>query len=158
MIMSFENAWKRIIPLEKEKLLQMFVSKDRDKFADEMLTETIEKIIGWRCRIMLPNVNEFIKGMGRILELSNNKTALQAHLAKTEISAVELGKDLLGKKLSERTANKAFYVTKQMNMTLMQQEICLQNIKTSEQDFAVMKKQKGNEIAAYEKELNNLLQ
>ncbi len=146
------------IALEKEKLLQMFVSKDRNKFADEMLTETIEKIIGWRCRIMLPSVNEFIKGIGRVLELSNDKTALEAHLAKPKISAVEIGKDLLGKKLSEHAANKAFYVTKQMNMTLMQQELCLRNMKAGEQDFAVRKRQKDAEIAAYEKELNILLQ
>ena len=145
------------IALEKEKLLQMFASEDREKFADDMLTEIIEKTVCWRCRIMLPNAEEFIKGIGRILELSNDKAALQAHLAKTEVNAVEMGKKLLGKELSEHAANKALYVTKQMNMTLMQQEMCLQNMKVSEQNYAERKKQTDAEIAAYKRSLEDML-
>lgn len=142
------------IELEKEKLLQMFVSEDRNKFADEMLIEIIEKIVCWRSRIMLPNAEEFIKGIGRVLELCNNETALQAHLAKAEVDAVEMGKKLLGKEISEHAANKALYVTKQMNMTLLQQEMCLQNMKASEHNYAEMKKQTDTEIAEYKRELN----
>ena len=145
------------IELEKEKLLQMFVSEDRNKFADEMLTEIIEKIVCWRCRIMLPSAEEFIKGIGRVLELCNNETALQAHLAKTEVDAVEMGKKLLGKEISEHAANKALYVTKQMNMTLLQQEMCLQNMKASEKNYAMKKKQTDAEIAAYKRELDAML-
>lgn len=145
------------IELEKEKLLQMFVSEDRNRFADEMLTEIIEKIVCWRCRIMLPSAEEFIKGIGRVLELCNNETALQAHLAKTEVDAVEMGKKLLGKEISEHAANKALYVTKQMNMTLLQQEMCLHNMKASEKNYAMKKKQTDAEIAAYKRELDNML-
>lgn len=145
------------IALEKEKLLQMFVSEDRNKFADDMLIEIIEKIVCWRSRIMLPNAEEFIKGIGRVLELSNDETALQAHLAKTEVNAVEMGKELLGRELTEHAANKALYVTKQMNMTLMQQEMCLQNMKTSEQNYAAKKKQTDSEIEAYKRELDSML-
>ena len=75
------------------------------------------------------------------MELCNNETALQAHLAKTEVDAVEMGKKLLGKEISEHAANKALYVTKQMNMTLLQQEMCLQNMKASEKNYAMKKKQ-----------------
>jgi hypothetical protein len=145
------------IELEKEKLLQMFVSKDRNKFADDMLTEIIEKVVSWRARIMLPNAEEFIKGIGRVLELSNNKDALQAHLAKTEINAVEMGGKLLGKKISKHAASKALYVTKQMNMTLMQQEMCLRNMEANEQNYAARKKETDAEISAYKKELDVML-
>lgn len=144
------------IALEKEKLLEMFVSKNRNQFADEMITEIIEKVVCWRSRIILPSYEEFSKGIDRVLAFDDN-AALAAHLSKTEVNAVEMGKKLLGKELSEHAANKAFYVTKQMNTTLMQQEMCLQNMKTSEQNYAERKKQSDAEIAAYKKELDAML-
>ena len=58
---------------------------------------------------------------------------------------------------SVNAANKALYVTKQMNMTLMQQEMCLQNMKTSEQNYAAKKKQTDSEIEAYKRELDSML-
>ena len=144
------------IALEKEKLLQMFVSKDREQFADEMLTEIIEKVVCWRSRIILPSYEEFSRGIDRVLALSNDQAKLEAHLAKTEIDAVEMGKKLLGRELSEHAAGKALYVTKQMNTTLMQQEISLQSIKASEQEYAAKKKQTEAIKAAYKKELEEL--
>lgn len=128
------------IALEKEKLLQMFVSKDREQFADEMLTEIIEKVVCWRSRIILPSYEEFSKGIDRVLAF-DDKAALAAHLVKTEVNAVEMGKKLLGRELSEHAARKSLYVTKQMNTTLMQQEVSLQNLKTNEQEYAAKKKQ-----------------
>ena len=145
------------IALEKEKLLQMFVSKDRNKFADDMLTEIIEKVVCWRCRIVIPSAEEFIKGIGRVLALSDDKAALQAHLAKTEVDTVEMGKKLLGREVSKHAANKAFYVTKQMNMTLAQNEISMQNMKESEEVYFEKKKRAEAEIATYKKELDDLL-
>ena len=130
------------IALEKEKLLQMFVSKDRNQFADEMLTEIIENVVCWRSRIILPSYEEFLKGIDRVLAF-DDKAALAAHLARTEVNAVEMGKKLLGRELSEHAARKSLYVTKQMNTTLMQQEVSLQNLKTSEQEYAA-KKSKGD--------------
>lgn len=145
------------LALEKEKLLQMFVSENRNQFADDMLTEIIEKVVCWRCRIMLPAYDEFAKGIDRVLSLSNDKAALEAHLAKTEINAVEMGKKLLGRELSEHAANKALYVTSQMNMTAMQKEMCLQNLKTGEQEFVEKTKQDDAKLAAYKAELDAIL-
>ena len=139
--------------LEQEKLIQMFVSKDRNKFADDMITDKIEKVVCWRSRIVLPPDEEFIKALGRVLELCENKTALESFLASMNNDNELKSKDVV----EQETNKKAIYVRNQMNLALVQQELYFEAMKTQEQNHAEKLKRTAKELSEYKKELHNLL-
>ncbi len=145
------------IVLVQEKMLLMFASKDRIKFADDMLKELIEKIISWRVRILLPPDNEIIESLGRVCEMCADGIDMEKHLAKTKIDPVQVGKELLGKDISKHAAVKAMYVTKQMNLTLMQNEMILNKMSANEKGYAYKKQQTAEEIAYYKEEVNRIM-
>jgi len=145
------------IVLAKEKMLLMFASDDRIKFADEMLIELIEKIIRWRVRILLPPDTAFIESLGRVCEMCADGVDVEKHLAKTKIDAVQVGKELLGKEISKHAAVKAMYVTKQMNLTLMQNEMILNKMSVNEKGYAVKKQQSENRIENYKAEVEKIM-
>ena len=145
------------IVLVQEKMLLMFASKDRIKFADDMLKELIEKIISWRVRILLPPDNEIIESLGRVCEMCADGIDMEKHLAKTKIDPVQVGKELLGKDISKHAAVKAMYVTKQMNLTLMQNEMILNKMSANEQSYAIKKQQSAQEIEMYKAEVNKIM-
>lgn len=145
------------VVLAKEKMLLMHASNDRVKFADEMLIELIEKIVRWRVRILLPPDTAFIESLGRVCEMCANGVDVEKQLAKTKIDAVQVGKELLGKDLSKHAAVKAMYVTKQMNLTLMQNEMILNKMSANEKGYAVKKQQSENRIENYKAEVEKIM-
>jgi len=145
------------IELEQVKLLQMFASNDRYKFADEMLTNIIEKIVCWRVHIMLPTDTEMVEGLGRVCEMCVNGIDVEKVLAKTKVDTVAIGRQLLGRELSVCAASKAWYVTKQMNIALMQQECCLKKMSANEKEYAIQKQNLDREVQNYKNELNQIL-
>lgn len=145
------------VVLAKEKMLLMFASDDRIKFADDMLIELIEKIVGWRVRILLPPDTDFVESLGRVCELCASGVDVEKHLAKTKIDPVQIGKELLGKEISKHAAVKAMYVTKQMNLTLMQNEMILNKMSANEKGFAVMKQQNAVRIENYKAEVEKII-
>lgn len=145
------------IILVQEKMLMMFASKDRIKFADDMLIELIEKIISWRVRILLPPDKEIIESLGRVCEMCADGINMEKHLAKTKIDPEQVGKELLDKEISKHAAVKAMYVTKQMNLTLMQNEMILNKMSANEKGYSIRKQQIAQEIANYKEEVNRIV-
>lgn len=140
------------------RLLDMFQSNDREAFADEMLTNIIKNVTRWRARIILPMNDELIKGLGRILELAQDEKNLQEHFAKKKVDTVAIGRKLLGQEISKRAADKAWYVTKQMNIVSTQQEMCLKNMSSNESAYALSRSQSTKELAKYKQELKLIME
>ena len=145
------------VVLAKEKMLLMFASDDRIKFADDMLIELIEKIVSWRVRVLLPSDTAFVESLGRVCELCASGVDVDKHLAKTKIDAVQVGKELLGKEISKHAAVKAMYVTKQMNLTLMQNEMILGKMSANEKGYAAQKQQGERRIEIYKAEVEKIM-
>lgn len=144
--------------LVKEKLLQMYASKDREAFADELLTATVKKIVCWRTQVRIPSNEMFIKGMGRVLEMSMTQGALQAFIAKQKVDPKAIGKQLLGRDINEHAAKRAWYATKQMNIISMNQAMDLQEIKDSNQRTAETRAVIQQETAQYKAEIKRMLE
>lgn len=144
--------------LAKEKLLLMFASQDRVKFADNMLVELIERIVHWRVRIFMPSDTEFIKGLDRVCEMCANGVDVEARLAKIKPNYVEVGKAVLGKEISKQATMKAMYVTRQMNLILKQNEMILQNMSAREKEFADRQQRFAIQINEYKAEVKKILE
>lgn len=134
------------VQLVHEKLLEMFASKNRKAYADELLRNIIEKIIRMRAHIFLPPDDEFLAGINRILALGKNPEALKEHLIGKKVDAVAVGKKLLNRDISKHAADKAWYATKQMNLVNMQQEMCLTKMKSDEQNHRAKIKEQREEM------------
>lgn len=136
-----------------EKLLEMYASSDRAQFADTLLTEHIENIVRWRVHVRLPKPEQFMEGMGRVLTSAAGGQRGQNSCAQKEWKPVEMGRRLLGREVSERAANKAWYVTKQMNIISAQQGESLAQMAAEEKEFAAKQHLHDEKIAAYRAEL-----
>ena len=143
--------------LIREKLLQMYASDDREKFADDLLRTCIEKTTKWRVTIRIPSDTSLLKSLGRVLELSNDTNALKAYFTNQSIDTVEIGKRLLGKEISSKAANKAWYVTKQMNMISAQQESSLVSMKENEEEYTKKRKKLREKIDCQRESLYEVL-
>ena len=143
--------------LVQEKLLQMFASDDRERFADELLTDIIENIVRWRVHILLPPKEEFVKSIGRVLEMNAQGIDVLQKLDSQRVDPVKIGHRLLGKDVSKHAAGKAWYVTKQMNLALIQSEICLQGMSSNEKEYIARKKEHEKQIEQYKAEFENLV-
>lgn len=142
--------------LVHDKLLQMYASDDRNEFARELLTEEISNVIKWRVRISIPSDKKMISRMGHVIEISNKEGALQSYFASTKINGQEIGEKLLGKSVSKRAGEKAWYVTRQMNTIGMQQETVLDNMIEQEKEFSQVNANMRNELDDLKKEFNDL--
>ncbi len=140
--------------LIKEKLLQMYASDDKEAFADAMISDCIKKTIRWRAHVRLPSNETFTAGLGRVIALSADDKQLQAHLAKQNVDTVAIGKQLLGQEVSKEAANKAWYVTKQMNMISAQQEGCLTQMKQDEMQYIQNNRQWQDRLKHCRREFN----
>lgn len=143
--------------LSHNKLLDMFSSKDREAFADDLLTEVIEKTVKWRVSIHIPDDKEFTKSLGRVFELSQDIDKLQAYVSHKKVDTQKLGEKLLGRQLSEFSSKKAWYVTKQMNTISMAHEKCLLQMSEAEKSFQAKSKQDDDRLIQVKKEFNDLI-
>lgn len=144
--------------LAGDKLLEMYASDDRTAFADTLLTEAIQRTVRWRVRIHAPNHAELVQGLGRVLALSTDPDSLQQHLARRLVDTTALGRDLLGREVSEHAANKAYYITKQMNAVTTQQEYSLHRMGAAEQDFTLRAQENAGAIARYRAEFDIIVE
>lgn len=146
------------VQLVQDKLLQMFASKDRKQFADELLREIIDKIVRLRTRILIPENSDFMEGLGRILELGKNPVALQNHLKGIQVDTVAMGKQLLGRDISKHAADKAWYATKQMNLVGLQQEMFLSRMKRDEERHTEKVRRQEKELTELKNALDELVE
>lgn len=138
--------------LEENTLLDMFASEDRKKFAQSFLINKIEKTVCGRCRILLPSTEDFIIGIGRLInDFSGGKKFTAKSVAKAD--AVAIGRELMGQELPEHTAKKAWYATKQMNLAQSQAEMLLRQMVTDEKTA----QRKINSLRLGREELKNEL-
>ena len=119
--------------LVKSKLLEMFASQNYVQFADDLLIKCIESIIKWRTRIIIPNYCQFLESANRVIDGLEKNTFKLSMISK--INAKDIANTLLERDISEETAKKAWYVTKQFNLIGMQSELILDNIKVNENNY-----------------------
>lgn len=145
------------IILASDVLLAMYASKNREQFANDLLIKLIENTISFRAKIRVPNQVEFTNSIGRVLGAVIEGRDIEALLMPEKVDTVEMGKKLLNQELSEHSANKAWYVTKQMNMTLMQGEMTLQRMADNERVFEKQQKESAKRIEEYKREIELLM-
>ena len=143
--------------LVNEKLLDMYESSNRSYFAELLLREIIEKVIKWRVKIRIPNDEFFIVGLGRIIDLGSKDGALESYFSNNKVDSKQIGKELLGKEISQQAARKAWYVTRQMNTISMLQNDTLIKMSSAESEFKKDSINRKKEIEAYKKEIELLM-
>lgn len=116
--------------LIQSKLLEMFAAKNRELFADELILECINSVIKWRTKVRIPSQSQFVDGVTRVITgLENNTFAISSS---SSINSQEIAKRLLNHNVSDFSAKKAWYVTKQFNSIGIQEEMILCKIKDEE--------------------------
>ncbi|OON85218.1 hypothetical protein BXO88_13190 [Oribacterium sp. C9] len=132
--------------LSRGELLNMFASTDREEFATKICEASIKKVIRSRAKIILPSGEEFLNGIGQVIELAE-KDELKAYFESEKLDAKTVGRQLLDRDAPEQAADKALYVTKQTNIGLLNNESVLQRMKKDETSAS-------NEIKHLEETLN----
>lgn len=108
------------------KLLEMYASKDRIIFADELIEKCIQSVIVWRTRVRNPGQFIFTKGISRVLDkLDNNVFYISDS---SQINAQDIATKILKRRTSAYSAQKALYLTNQFNNIGSEKERILNNI------------------------------
>ena len=112
--------------LVHSKLLEMYASEDRIRFADELIEKCIQSIIVWRTRVRIPGQIIFAKGISRVLDkLENNMFYISEG---SQLDPQNIAAKILNRHTSTYSAQKALYVTNQFNIIGSEKEINLSNI------------------------------
>lgn len=113
-----------------ETLLDMFSSGNRESFAEGVLRSEIERLLRGRCRVLMPDNAVLVRGISRLFEDAECGAGIFS--ARTEADPVEIGRELTGEELPKRTAQKALYTARQINLAQSQVERCLETMSTNE--------------------------
>lgn len=108
--------------LQGETLLDMFASTDQEQFADILVRELIERLIRGRARVYIPADEEFVRGIGVLVEDASNGAGIFSSEAPAKVDPVEIGRQVTGQELSLHAARKGMYATKQINIVQKQGE------------------------------------
>lgn len=112
------------------KLLEMYASKDRIIFADELIEKCIQSVIVWRTRVRNPGQFIFTKGISRVLDkLDNNVFYISDS---SQINAQDIATKILKRRTSAYSAQKALYLTNQFNNIGSEKERILNNMEDEE--------------------------
>ena len=141
--------------LDQYQLLEMFASKNRNEYADNLVTGVVLKLIGYRTKVSLPYQEEYCDALKRLSDRAEQGKEL---INSREIDVVALGKKLTGKELGKREARKAWYVTKQFNNISLNAESALNKIKQDEAHREVREFGLDNELAQAKQKLKTLLE
>ena len=96
-------------------------------------------------------------GLGHVLKMCQHKGELQAYFAQAKVDTQAIGRELLGKDVSEHASKKAWYVTRQMNTVSMMQENRLKQMAVDEREFMEQNRKDQQELACYKEEVERLL-
>ena len=108
------------------KLLEMYASEDRIRFADELIEKCIQSIIVWRTRVRIPGQIILTKGISRVLDkLENNMFYISES---SQLDPQDIAAKILNRHTSTYSAQKALYVTNQFNIIGSEKEIILSDI------------------------------
>ena len=112
--------------LVHSKLLEMYASEDRIRFADELIEKCIQSIIVWRTRVHIPGQLILAKGISRVLDKLENNTFYISE--SSQLDPQDIAAKILNRHTSTYSAQKALYVTNQFNIIGSEKEIILSNI------------------------------
>ena len=139
---------------DPEVLLNMYADADHEAFASQLVEVQIEKLMRMRARIMLPTEVELMAGLGKTFEDAANGTGIFAPGYSSNVDPVEIGWQLTGQELAPHVARKAWYQTKQANLTQLMIEMKLKGIAANE----LQTREKIADIYDERKELKNEIQ
>lgn len=116
------------------KLLEMYASKDRIIFADELVEKCITSVIIWRANILIPDQVSLTKSISRVLMKIENRNLSIDLIAKS--NPQEIAKIILNRDVSKLAAMKGIYVATQSNIIRNQKELMLYKIQTRRNTFS----------------------
>ena len=140
------------------KLLEMYASKDRIIFADELVEKCITSVIIWRTNILIPDQVSLTKSISRVLIKIENRSFSIDSIVKS--NPQEIAKKILDRDISKVAAIKGIYVATQSNIIRNQKEMMLYKIQNRRKTFGteleiINEELKKNEID-FSVELNKL--
>lgn len=140
------------------KLLEMYASKDRIIFADELVEKCITSVIIWRTNILIPDQVSLTKSISRVLIKIKNRSFSIDSIVKS--NPQEIAKKILDRDISKVAAMKGIYVATQSNIIRNQKELMLYKIQNRRKTFGteleiINEELKKNEID-FSVELNKL--
>lgn len=140
------------------KLLEMYASKDRIIFADELVEKCITSVIIWRTNILIPDQVSLTKSISRVLIKIKNRSFSINSIVKS--NPQEIAKKILDRDISKVAAMKGIYVATQSNIIRNQKELMLYKIQNRRKTFGteleiINEELKKNEID-FSVELNKL--
>lgn len=144
--------------LVHSKLLEMYASEDRMRFADELVEKCITSVIVWRTNILIPDQVSLTKSISRVLMKTENRNFSIDLIA--ESNPQEIAKKILNRDVSKVAAMKGIYVATQSNIIRNQKELMLYKIQNRRKTFSteleiINEELKKNEID-FSVELNKL--
>ena len=140
------------------KLLEMYASKDRIIFADELVEKCITSVIIWRTNIFIPDQVSLTKSISRVLIKIENRSFTIDSIVKS--NPQEIAKKILDRDISKVAAMKGIYVATQSNIIRNHKELILYKIQNRRKTFGteleiINEELKKNEID-FSVELNKL--
>lgn len=120
--------------LVHSKLLEMYASEDRIRFADELIEKCITSVIIWRTNILIPDQVSLTKSISRVLMKIENRNFSIDLIAKN--NPQEIAKKILNRDVSKVAAMKGIYVATQSNIIRNQKELMLYKIQTRRNTFS----------------------
>ena len=144
--------------LVHSKLLEMYASEDRIRFADELVEKCITSVIVWRTNILIPDQVSLTKSISRVLMKTENRNFSIDLIEKS--NPQEIAKKILNRDVSKVAAMKGIYVATQSNIIRNQKELMLYKIQNRRKPFSteleiINEELKKNEID-FSVELNKL--
>ena len=116
------------------KLLEMYASKDRIIFADELVEKCITSVIIWRSNILIPDQVTLTKSISRVLMKIENRNFSIDLIAMS--NPQEIAKKILNRDVSKVAAMKGIYVATQSNIIRNQKELMLYKIQNRRKTFS----------------------
>lgn len=116
------------------KLLEMYASKDRIIFADELVEKCITSVIIWRTNILIPDQVSLTKSISRVLMKIENRNFSIDLIAKS--NPQEIAKKILNRDVSKVATMKGIYVATQSNIIRNQKELMLYKIQNRRKTFS----------------------
>lgn len=140
------------------RLMDMFGSADRNKYADRLLEESIQGVIRLRVRIILPPGKDFVHGLVHMMTLGGHPVEMKNCFAPEKADTPAMGRAIMGHEISRHAADKAWYAARQMNLLNAQSEMLLQQMKDNERQHRDIRKKQIADLKACRMKLEQLLE
>lgn len=139
-------------------LLDMYASSDRVQYATDLLNKLIHETIKDRCYIRIPDQIKLTEGLGRVIGAALDGKDIEQSVMPSKEDIIKIGKAITGRELSEYTARKAYYVSRQDNQTLLRGEMILQNIVNNERKFKTVYEESVKQFNDVKTEFDKLIE